>query len=185
MPALTVFFAYSPICSYDEDEIKAFYMGSEKFYREEHTFYKVIVGDFNTKIGPRRAPKELHTGTYGLQWNEQGESLFELVTTTKTIRGNSPQFQKPTFLRWMWESPSGGYHNKIDHIIVNRRFCLTESVLNRSSTPNQIIASFAQDSPFRESEKKLQSTRKGVPNQPSTGIFSLRWLAVVDNIYEE
>ncbi|RCN37155.1 hypothetical protein ANCCAN_16956 [Ancylostoma caninum] len=36
--------------------------------------------------------------------------------TTKTIHGNS-QFQKPTSLRWTWESSGGEYHNEIDHII--------------------------------------------------------------------
>ncbi|EYC40934.1 hypothetical protein Y032_0589g378 [Ancylostoma ceylanicum] len=125
MPALTVFVAYAPTSSYDEDEIEAFYMDLEKFYREDHTFYKVIVGDFNAKIGPRRTPEELHIGTHGLQWNEQGERLSEFIMTTKTIHGNS-QFQKPTSLRWTWESPGGESHNEIDHIIVNRRFCLTD-----------------------------------------------------------
>ncbi|EYB84653.1 hypothetical protein Y032_0312g2166 [Ancylostoma ceylanicum] len=72
MPALTVFVAYAPTSSYDEDEIEAFYMDLEKFYREDHTFYKVIVGDFNAKIGPRRTPEELHIGTHGLQLKEQG-----------------------------------------------------------------------------------------------------------------
>ncbi|EYC46115.1 hypothetical protein Y032_0407g910 [Ancylostoma ceylanicum] len=124
-PAVTVFIAYAPTFSYDEDEIEAFYMVLEKFYREDHTFYKVIVGDFNAKIGPRRTPEELHIGTHGLQWNEQGERLSELIMTTKTIHGNS-QFQKPTSLRWTWESPGGEYHNEIDHIIVNRRHCLTD-----------------------------------------------------------
>ncbi|EYC17444.1 hypothetical protein Y032_0030g2053 [Ancylostoma ceylanicum] len=66
-PALTVFVAYAPTSSYDKDEIEAFYMNLEKFYREDHIFYKVIVGDFNAKIGPRRAPEELHIGTHGLQ----------------------------------------------------------------------------------------------------------------------
>ncbi|EYB95079.1 hypothetical protein Y032_0164g3552 [Ancylostoma ceylanicum] len=28
--------------------------------------------------------------------------------------------------RWTWELPTGEYHNEIDHIIVNRRFCLTD-----------------------------------------------------------
>ncbi|EYC18452.1 hypothetical protein Y032_0027g1524 [Ancylostoma ceylanicum] len=60
---------------FHEDEIEAFYMDLEKFYREDHTFYKIIVGDFNAKIGPRRTPEELHIGTHGLQWNEQGEAL--------------------------------------------------------------------------------------------------------------
>ncbi|EYC36558.1 hypothetical protein Y032_0883g2844 [Ancylostoma ceylanicum] len=69
-PAVTVLVAYTPTSSYDEDEIDAFYMDSEKFYREDHTFYKVIVDDFNVKIGPRRTPEEPHIGIHGLQWNE-------------------------------------------------------------------------------------------------------------------
>uniref|UniRef100_A0A7I5EE66 Endo/exonuclease/phosphatase domain-containing protein n=1 Tax=Haemonchus contortus TaxID=6289 RepID=A0A7I5EE66_HAECO len=39
--------------------------------------------------------------------------------------GNS-QFQKPSRLRWTWESPDTQFHNEIDHIIFNRRFCLTD-----------------------------------------------------------
>ncbi|EYB87939.1 hypothetical protein Y032_0255g338 [Ancylostoma ceylanicum] len=70
MPALTVFIAYAPTFSYDEDEIEAFYMDLKRFYREDHTFYKVIVGDFNAKIGPRRTPEEFHIGTHGLERNE-------------------------------------------------------------------------------------------------------------------
>ncbi|RCN51699.1 hypothetical protein ANCCAN_02059 [Ancylostoma caninum] len=49
----------------------------------------------------RRTLEELHIGTHGLQWNEQGERLSEFIMT---INDNS-QFQKPTPLRWTWESP--------------------------------------------------------------------------------
>ncbi|KAK6751297.1 hypothetical protein RB195_002965 [Necator americanus] len=125
MPALTIFVAYAPTSSYEEEEVEAFYMDLEKFYQEDHAFYKVIIGDFNAKVGPRRTPEELHIGTHGLQWNDQGERLSEFIMTTKTIHGNS-QFQKPSSLRWTWESLGGGYRNEIDHIIVNKRFCLTD-----------------------------------------------------------
>ncbi|KAK6744754.1 hypothetical protein RB195_011460 [Necator americanus] len=125
-PALTIFVAYAPTSSYEEEEeVEAFYMDLEKFYREDHAFYKVIIGDFNAKFGPRRTLEELHIGTHGLQWNDQGERLSEFIMTTKTIHGNS-QFQKPSSLCWTWESPGGGYRNEIDHIIVNKRFCLTD-----------------------------------------------------------
>ncbi|KAK6756043.1 hypothetical protein RB195_014437 [Necator americanus] len=120
IPALTIFVVYAPTSSYEEEEVEAFYMDLEKFYQEDHAFYKVIVGDFNAKVGPRRTPEELHIGTHGLQWNDQGERLSEFIMTTKTIHGNS-QFQKPSSLRWTWESPGGGYRNEIDHIIVNKR----------------------------------------------------------------
>ncbi|ETN79390.1 hypothetical protein NECAME_09854 [Necator americanus] len=76
-PALTIFVAYAPTSSLGE--VEAFYMDLEKFYRKDHTFYKVIVGNFNVKVGPKRTPEELHIGTHGLQWNDQGEKLSETI----------------------------------------------------------------------------------------------------------
>ncbi|KAE9411974.1 hypothetical protein Angca_008735, partial [Angiostrongylus cantonensis] len=109
-PALTVFVVYAPTSNYDEEEVEAFYMDLEKFYRGNNTFFKEIIGDFNAKIGTRRASEERHIGTYGLEWNEQGERLSEFIMATKTIHSNS-QFQKPHPQRWKWESPNGEYHN--------------------------------------------------------------------------
>ncbi|ETN71135.1 hypothetical protein NECAME_04698 [Necator americanus] len=124
-PALTIFVAYAATSRYDEEEVEAFYMDLEKFYREDHAFYKVMIGDFNAKVGPRRTPENLHIWTHDLQWNDQGERLSELIMTTKSIHGNS-QFQKLSSLRWTWKSPGGGYRNKTDHIIVSKRFCLAD-----------------------------------------------------------
>ncbi|XP_055964648.1 uncharacterized protein LOC130017907 [Sorex fumeus] len=125
LPAVSIFVVYAPTSHYDEREIEKFYMELEKFYKEDHTFYKITVGDFNAKIGPRRSAEELHIGTHGLEWNEQGERLSEFIMSTKTIHGNS-QFQKAESKRWTWESPGGRFHNEIDHIIFNRWFCLTD-----------------------------------------------------------
>ncbi|KAK6755527.1 hypothetical protein RB195_014106 [Necator americanus] len=49
-----------------EEEVEPFYMDLEKFYKEDQTFYKVIIGNFNAKIGARRTPRELHIESYGL-----------------------------------------------------------------------------------------------------------------------
>ncbi|VDM63732.1 unnamed protein product [Angiostrongylus costaricensis] len=121
IPASTIFFVYAPTSNYDEEEVETFYMDLKKFYREDHTFFKVIIGDFNAKIGPRRTSEERHIGTHGLERNEQGERLCEFIMATKVIYGNS-QFQKSHPQRWTWESPNGVYYNEIDNIIVNRRF---------------------------------------------------------------
>ncbi|ETN76860.1 hypothetical protein NECAME_11357 [Necator americanus] len=74
-PVLTTFVANATASSYDKEEVEAFYMDQKKVYREDHAFYKVIIGDFNAKIGPRSTPEELHIGTHALQWNNQGERL--------------------------------------------------------------------------------------------------------------
>ncbi|ETN84511.1 hypothetical protein NECAME_17120 [Necator americanus] len=60
--ALTIFVVYTPTSSYEKEEVEALCMDLEKFYRGDHTFYKVKIGDFNAKIGPRGMPEELHIG---------------------------------------------------------------------------------------------------------------------------
>uniref|UniRef100_A0A0K0CWS2 C2H2-type domain-containing protein n=1 Tax=Angiostrongylus cantonensis TaxID=6313 RepID=A0A0K0CWS2_ANGCA len=72
-PALTIFVFYALTSNYDEEEVEAFYMDLKRFYREDHTFFKVTIGDFNAKIGPRRSSEEHHIGTHGSEWNEQVE----------------------------------------------------------------------------------------------------------------
>uniref|UniRef100_A0A0K0D3P2 Craniofacial development protein 2-like n=1 Tax=Angiostrongylus cantonensis TaxID=6313 RepID=A0A0K0D3P2_ANGCA len=75
--------------NYDEEEVEAFYMDLGKFYREDHTLFKVIIGDFNSKIGPKRSSEERHIRTHGLKWNEQCERLSEFIMATETIHDNS------------------------------------------------------------------------------------------------
>ncbi|RCN49260.1 hypothetical protein ANCCAN_04675 [Ancylostoma caninum] len=60
------------------------------------------------------------------------DSSEQLKTQIGRLRlkrcGSTPALTifKPTSLRWTWESPRGEDHNEIDHIIVNRRFCLAD-----------------------------------------------------------
>ncbi|VDM55113.1 unnamed protein product [Angiostrongylus costaricensis] len=75
IPALKIFVVYAPTSNYNEAEVEAFYMNLEKFYREDQTFSKVIIGDFNAKIGPRKTSEGRHIGTHGLDWNEQGRKI--------------------------------------------------------------------------------------------------------------
>uniref|UniRef100_A0A0K0DKY2 Craniofacial development protein 2-like n=1 Tax=Angiostrongylus cantonensis TaxID=6313 RepID=A0A0K0DKY2_ANGCA len=62
-PALTIFIVYAPTSNYDE-EVEAFYMNLERTYREDNAFFKVIIGDFNVKKGPRRSSEERHIGIH-------------------------------------------------------------------------------------------------------------------------
>ncbi|VDM55856.1 unnamed protein product [Angiostrongylus costaricensis] len=57
---------YALTSNYDEEDLK-------KFYREDHVFFKAIIGDFHANTGLRRTSEEPHIGTHGLKWNKQGE----------------------------------------------------------------------------------------------------------------
>uniref|UniRef100_A0A0K0DRQ3 Craniofacial development protein 2-like n=1 Tax=Angiostrongylus cantonensis TaxID=6313 RepID=A0A0K0DRQ3_ANGCA len=67
IPALTIFVVYAPSSNYDEEEVEVFYIDLERFYREGHTFFKIIIGDFYAKIGPRRSSEERHISIKGLK----------------------------------------------------------------------------------------------------------------------
>ncbi|ETN78162.1 hypothetical protein NECAME_10537 [Necator americanus] len=102
--ALTIFVVCAPTSSYKEEEVESFFMDLEKFYGEDHAFYKVIIDDFNAKVGPTRTLEELHIGTHSPEWNEKErgsegcgegggverrERLSEFTMRTKTFHGNS------------------------------------------------------------------------------------------------
>ncbi|KIH65079.1 hypothetical protein ANCDUO_04602 [Ancylostoma duodenale] len=69
IPALTIFVAYAPTSSYDDDEIEAFYMDLEKFYREDHTFYKPAFG----KMPLSRTSRKITIGLFNISATAQGK----------------------------------------------------------------------------------------------------------------
>uniref|UniRef100_A0A0K0DR58 Endo/exonuclease/phosphatase domain-containing protein n=1 Tax=Angiostrongylus cantonensis TaxID=6313 RepID=A0A0K0DR58_ANGCA len=88
IPGLTIFVVCAPTLNSDEEEVEAFFIDLQRFCREDHTFFKVIIGDFNAKIGPRRTPEKRHIGTHGIELNEQGEWLSQFIMVSKTICPN-------------------------------------------------------------------------------------------------
>uniref|UniRef100_A0A0K0DC17 Endo/exonuclease/phosphatase domain-containing protein n=1 Tax=Angiostrongylus cantonensis TaxID=6313 RepID=A0A0K0DC17_ANGCA len=101
--ALTIFVVYAPKSNYDQKEVEPFYVDLE-FCRDHHTFFKLIIGDFNAKIGQRKTSEEHHIETHGLECKEQDAPLSALDV----------------------ESLSEDYNSEMDHILVNLRFCLTD-----------------------------------------------------------
>ncbi|XGW15460.1 hypothetical protein V3C99_001160 [Haemonchus contortus] len=65
--SVTVFVVYALTSSYREEELEAFCMYPERLYKQ-HTFFKIIVDDFNAnKTGPRRRAEEHHIGIHGVE----------------------------------------------------------------------------------------------------------------------
>uniref|UniRef100_A0A7I4XYF7 Reverse transcriptase domain-containing protein n=1 Tax=Haemonchus contortus TaxID=6289 RepID=A0A7I4XYF7_HAECO len=168
VPALTIFVAYAPTSSYEEEEMEAFYMDLGRLYREDHTFFKVIVGDFNAKTGPRRTAEELHIGL--TEWNGMSRKL--------------------SHLRWTWESPGGQFHNETDHIIFNRRFCLTDvAVVPKFYTGSDhrlLRARFCFSVRGERAMKFRKRSPKTSINWDNFASLARKWEdSVIDNIDEE
>ncbi|XGW03573.1 hypothetical protein V3C99_015058 [Haemonchus contortus] len=58
--------------------------------------------------------------------NDELESFNRSVEPMRTVTLPTVSLHKPSHLRWTWETPGGQFHYEIDHIILNRRFCLTD-----------------------------------------------------------
>nr|CDJ89230.1 Endonuclease exonuclease phosphatase domain containing protein [Haemonchus contortus] len=171
-PVLTLFGVYAPTPSYDEEELEAFYVDLEKLYKEDHTFFKIIVGDFNAKIGPRRTAEDLYIGTHGMEWNEQGERLFEFIMSTHTI--HVARSSRSPLIPDMGV-PGGQFHNEIDHIVANQKFCLTDVAVVPKFYTGSDRRLFRARFRFQCVERELRSSGNEVPRLWSIGITSLHW----------
>ncbi|KAK6761737.1 hypothetical protein RB195_022716 [Necator americanus] len=114
---------YSPTSAADGSESDAFYEELEEVIRNEKSFYKFVVGDFNAKL-EKTTEEEYRIGRFGLgDRNENGNRLAGLLSAARLFHGNS-LFVKKDHRRWTWESHNGATRAEIDHILTNRRWCL-------------------------------------------------------------
>ena len=119
---------YSPTCTADESELDVFYNKLEEVIRNEKSFYKFVVGDFNARLG-KASESEYRIGKFGIgEKNENGDRLIGLLSTARLFHANS-FFEKREDRRWTWESPNGTTHAEIDHILTNRKWCLFDTAV--------------------------------------------------------
>ena len=123
---------YAPTSESSDEEIDKFYEDLDKAKRYlKSQDIKVIMGDFNAKVGDERV--EDIVGPWGLgKLNERGNKLIEWCqmnnfTITNTWFQNHPRRQ------WTWKSPGDRTRNKIDFILIEKRF--RNSVKTSKSIP--------------------------------------------------
>ncbi|CAJ0588207.1 unnamed protein product [Cylicocyclus nassatus] len=122
---ISIINCYSPTSAADDSELDAFYEDVEEVVRNEKSFHKFIVGDFNAKIEmPLENEYRIGKFGYGLR-NENGNGLVGLLSAARLFHGNSI-FMKTEHCRWTWESPNGTTHAEIEHILINRRWSLLD-----------------------------------------------------------
>ncbi|KAK6765161.1 hypothetical protein RB195_025197 [Necator americanus] len=81
--SISIINCYSPTSAADESELDAFYEELEEVVRNEKSFYKFVVGDFNAKLG-KATEKEYRIGRFGLgDRNENGNRLAGLLSAAR------------------------------------------------------------------------------------------------------
>ncbi|KAK6747822.1 hypothetical protein RB195_000796 [Necator americanus] len=104
--SISIINCYSPTSAADESELNAVYEELEEVIRNEKSFYKFVVGEFNAKLG-KATEEEYRIGKFGLgDRNENGNRLAGLLFTACLFHGNSLSMKKD-HRWWTWESPNG------------------------------------------------------------------------------
>ncbi|GFO06922.1 craniofacial development protein 2-like protein [Plakobranchus ocellatus] len=112
---------YAPTSDSEDVEVEKFYEEIEKakgYLKSRDTI--IVMGDFNAKVGHERLEDVVGPSGIGTV-NERGSRLIEWCqvnnfTITNTWYQNHPRRQ------WTWKSPGDRNRNKIDYILIQKRF---------------------------------------------------------------
>ncbi|MEE4247402.1 MAG: reverse transcriptase domain-containing protein [Kangiellaceae bacterium] len=122
---------YAPTSSHDSEEIEELYDEIEKEMRKNKSHYKIIMGDFNAKVGAHHQSDGTRVGNFGLGVrNERGTRLVQFATA-QNLRIDNTHFKKKKSRKWTWRSPNGETKNEIDYILSNKNIVLNVDVIQR------------------------------------------------------
>jgi len=132
---LQIIQVYAPTTSHDDEEVEEFYEDLTSVTDKNKSFYKVIMGDFNAKVGRHQQGDGKTTGKQGLgERNERGERLVQFALS-KNLKITNTYFEKRPSRKWTWRSPNGETKNQIDFIMTNRgEMILNTEVIQRLNT---------------------------------------------------
>ena len=106
--AVTIIMTYAPTKAAPDEDIEAHYENIEQAYEDSKSKHKIIIGDFNAKIGIKNKDETFQSmGPYGIgKRNCRGERLIEFAEEHKLIIANT-LFKKNPSRYWTWEKPGG------------------------------------------------------------------------------
>ncbi|EYB94489.1 hypothetical protein Y032_0171g328 [Ancylostoma ceylanicum] len=124
---------YALTADKDEADHTDFYDEVRETAAKCRSYYKIISGDFNACVGPKR-PYEAFIGPHSLEErNEAGERLASFCETSHFYHGNI-RFQKADNRRWTYVSPNGVHKHELDHILCNRKVFTDVAVVPKFQT---------------------------------------------------
>jgi len=162
---ITIINCYAPHEEKDENEKTHFYQQLNHVYDSSpRADIKIVIGDFNAKIGSDNAGVEKVMGRHGLgDRNENGEMLVDFCVSHRLTIGGS-LFPHKTCNKITWVSPDGRTENQIDHCMIQQKWrkCLRDVRSRRGadvgSDHHLVIAEF---------QLKTAAVRRRQSNQTS------------------
>lgn len=132
--SLKIIQTYAPTTTHSDEETENFYEDLETALHATPTYYTILTGDFNAKMGFKQDHAETAMGKYGYgERNERGQRLLNFLHQENLHVMNS-FFDKKPQRKWTWISPDGNTKNEIDLIITNKKEIIKDvEVLNRFS----------------------------------------------------
>jgi hypothetical protein len=106
-----------------DEEIDSFFVKLGRVFDQFPKYgMKIILGDFNAKVGredifkPTIGNESLHEIS-----NDNGVSVVNFATS-KNLVVKSKMFPHCKIRKYTWTSPEGNTHNQIDHVLIDRRW---------------------------------------------------------------
>jgi hypothetical protein len=157
---LTVVQCYAPTNEATMEEKEAFYgLLETTLHQIRQSDIKIMMGDFNAKIGDDNLGVKHVMGRYGLgNRNENGERLIDLCVHYEMIIGGS-LFPHKDIHKATWMAPNHRTSNQIDHIAISKKW---RSLLDVRSYKGADVAS---DHYLVVAQIKLKLAANRSPNQ--------------------
>ncbi|KAI8420615.1 hypothetical protein MSG28_007859 [Choristoneura fumiferana] len=165
--SLKVIQMYAPTSTHPDDEVEAMYEEISQAIHSSETYFTVVMGDFNAKVGTQNGD-ELRVGPYGYgQRNQRGQRLVDFLEKEELYVMNS-FFQKRPSRKWTWIGPDGSVRNEIDFIMTTKKRIFSDvSVINRVKTgsDHRIVRGTLNINVKLERSRLVKSTLRPCPAQ--------------------
>ena len=113
---------YAPSEEKSDASKDSFYEELEEVFDHFPKYHmKILLGDFNTKVGRENISK-LTIGNKSLHQdsNDNGVRIVNFATSKNPVV-KSTMFSHQNIHKYTWTSPDGKTHNQIDHVLIDRR----------------------------------------------------------------
>ena len=109
---------HAPSNDKSDDSKDSFYEELEQVFDHFPRYHmKIILGDFNAKVGRENIFKPtIGNGSPDQDSNDNGDRIVNFATS-KNLVVKSTMFPHRNIHKYTWTSPDGQTHNQIDHIL--------------------------------------------------------------------